>query len=230
MEIADWNPGAILNARANASWLEWVCLCGVNLNDRLPASTVPETLRGITYQGGKNGSGSLQTLDYVEWDHATRSGLSSQWDPGQWNGGFRKKGQSLSSTLVKSPINCIGRLCQFSYKFQFNEEYTFGQITPVLNCCCIIPVIPPCVSPWFEVPTSVCDWTMERKTNEDKLWARKSKMCPMCCNCNYDYTLFKVVGYKDNMIPGPGGAEWHKIQPGWDQFAANAPERILCMR
>lgn len=222
-EITEWQRKTILNANENASFLEKYLLCGVNLKVDLPKNPVPDVLRGVTFQGGINGTSGIQTLDYCEWDEKTKSFVSYQWGIGTWVGGFRNPDGSFKSSL---PILCltvlIGRLSGSHYHFKFNEEVTKGTITPFWNPCFCVPCLPPCCF----LPSNLLECTMEKKSEIE--WDRKTRLGSLlscCSDYEHHYSLKKIIEYQ-----GDSPQSVTEIQPGYDEMVLKSPERVMVMR
>lgn len=219
-QIHKWQRKTILNARENASFLEKYILCGIHLKVEEPKNKIPEELRGVTFQGGENGTSGIQTLDYCEWDEETKSFVSYQWGIGSWVGGFRNPDGSFKSSFpVLCLTNLIGRLGNFHYHFRFNDEINKGTITPFCNPCLCLPCLPPCCF----VPNNILECTMEKKS--EKEWDRKTRLGSLlscCSDYEHHYNFYKIIEYQDEEVI--------QIQPGYDEMVLKSPERVMLMR
>ena len=219
-EIPEWQRKTILNANENPSLLEKCLLCGIHLKVEPPKNPVPEVLRGVTFQGGEQGTSGIQTFDYCEWDEEKKSFMSYQWGIGTWVGGFRNPDGSFKSSL---PILCLtvlmGRLGNFHYHFRFNEDLTIGTITPFFNPCLCLPCLPPCCF----LPNNILECTMEKKTETE--WDRKTGLgswLSCCSDYQHHYSFYKIIEYDGDTVI--------KIQPGYDEMVLKSPERVMLMR
>lgn len=129
-------------------------------------------LAGITIQDGDHSTaGTLLTLKWMKYDPQTRTGNLQVF------GGF---GGSASTGLwsedpSKLPWYCLmnlGRCANYQYHFEWNEDFSFADISikgnPLILCCICIP----CVPAWFTIPHCCCNFSMKRTSDDGTSWDR----------------------------------------------------------
>lgn len=163
------------------SCLECVCLCNcgreADTPNVSPMAYIPELvgLTGVTVQDSSElptqhtTNGSLQTLRFMPYDPVNRTltmsvfgGRGSQ--PGTW-----AEPQNLTWACIMN----MSRLCNFSYRFKFAEDLRSADITPLVNGCCCVPCLPPCV------PLPACcggrfDMVQTERSRDGTEWQRRN--------------------------------------------------------
>merc|ERR1711865_973185 len=61
----------------------------------------------------------------------------------------------------------LGKLCDYSYRFEFSEDYKKIDLRVMANCCCICPLCMPCCPAWFTIPKSLSATTAELKEDSE---------------------------------------------------------------
>ena len=128
-----------------------------NVLNRLDAS-------GATQQTGDHSTGgSVQTLKWCKYDAEERVATLSVFG----GAGGARRGET---GLWTEPVSCIwavfmniGRLCDYTYRFEFSEDYKEIDLRVMVNCCCVCPVCLPCCSAWCTVPKCITKTTAEVK-------------------------------------------------------------------
>jgi hypothetical protein len=213
-----------------------VCFCQWGTPQRTPNGIDKiqqiRGLAGATLQRGTHvTAGSIQTLKWAKWDEATRTATIEV---------FGGANSPSSSGTWTEPVSCVwiflsnlGRLCDYTYVFQFSEDYRTTQIVPKINCTgCLLP----CVPAWFEVPTNCVVTSFENFTptsthfstsqgfnavqapesKHGEHWARNSSTCGSSYKFSYDLVeVFDVDG---------------KHAKYYDDFKKYCPEKIMIAR
>ena len=136
-----------------------ICQCGPEMRTANDIINVPEirSLSGVTLQSAPPDwptKGSLHTLKYCVFDRETR--VAEQ----QVFGGFGK----LSSVgLWTEPAGkChwdflmnLARLCNYTYHYEFSEDWREMKINIKANLCCLCFGLPPCMPAWCTVPDCI---------------------------------------------------------------------------
>uniref|UniRef100_A0A7S3RQZ1 Uncharacterized protein n=1 Tax=Emiliania huxleyi TaxID=2903 RepID=A0A7S3RQZ1_EMIHU len=110
---------------------------------------IPEirALAGTVLEDGQALSGTVFTLRWMEFDKATRSGVSKTF------GGYGGKYSAAQWSLGSSWTTYVGAWCDRcvnqSYGWQFSEDWRSAKITVKMNWIVCFPWLPP----WF----TVCD-------------------------------------------------------------------------
>ena len=170
-------------------------------------------LSGLTLQKGSHSTaGSLQTLKFAPWDAEKRIARVPVF------GGFGYPGTESVWTEPVTPVwNClinVARCCNYTYVFEFSEDYRHSRIHIKSNLCCCVP----CVPAWCTVPSTCAVFEMEQAegTTGGSHWHRNSSKCGGKMEKTYD--LVEVL--KADETPGPFHAD----------LAAYAPEAMLLSR
>jgi len=204
-EVNDW---MILssNAEAQPSLLQRCCLCQCAPDERVNngIDSIPQisSLAGATLQAGEHSTGgSVQTLKWCRFDKEQRvaqlqvfGGFGGRSSTGLWT--------EPPSYLWICAIN-VARLCNYSYKFEFSEDWRHADIKIKGNCTgCLFPCCPACV----QVPDCLAkfDMTQQDDSTDGRAWIRASSTCggPM----KESYRLLEV--YKPD---GSDGAYLSKL-------------------
>jgi hypothetical protein len=150
-------------------------------------------LVGIRLQGGADHatSGTLATSKCGDYNKETRTyrmapfGSFYQKDTtGLWT---EPAGDCLGTCLA-----FVGRTANYTYEYQFSEDFQSAQFTTSLNiavvCCCCCP----CIPAWFTLPSWLCTNTMEQAEDSEQgdHWVRKRGRCGR--TPTYYYDLFTV--------------------------------------
>jgi hypothetical protein len=157
------------------SWLQrFLCDCGSGARKASGIQDIPEiaNLAGLLLQNGDethSTNGTIFTLKWSDFDKETRvaqlevyGGCGSQQHTGAWSALNNQKWKLLSM---------VGRCCNYSYRFQFSEDWQRADIDIKGNCCLI-----PCCKPWFSIPKSWCAFQMEQAedSKNGSHWIRTS--------------------------------------------------------
>lgn len=210
------------NAHAAPSLIErLLCRCTSAARSNSHIADVPQIrgLAGATLQRGPpdwRTSGSVQTLKWSHFDEEKRvatlqvfGGFGGLPSSGLW---------TEKDVLAWYCLINLGRLCNYSYRFEFYDDWRSADIKIMSNCCGCVPCCLPCCPAWCTVP----DWLMKFNAVQvgEKVdgshWVRNSSYfgAPM----QYSYDLVEVVR--------PDGS------PGayFDDLAKVAPEAMLVSR
>ncbi|EOD24641.1 hypothetical protein EMIHUDRAFT_435421 [Emiliania huxleyi CCMP1516] len=161
----------------------------------------PKSLERIFISIGKHSTGgSIQTLKWSTWDPDSRvahlevfGGYGGSSHTGQWT--------EPPGCLWLFLIN-LGRCCDYSYRFEFSEDYRRAEILIEANlcCCCCLP-IPPCLPAWFVLPGSCVRFEAiqaDEGSNDGTDWVRQSSIC----GGDFSYTYNLVEVYQEDGSPG----------------------------
>jgi len=157
------------------SIFEKLVVCDWNKPVRTPndIENIPEIaeLAGATLQKGTHSTaGSVQTLRFAHWDKEKRAatvevfgGACGGSNTGTWTEPVETKWICLA---------VCARLCDYTYVFNFAEDWRSTIIDIKVNCCCCIP----CIPAWFSIPKSIA--TFEARQHESskngEWWIRSS--------------------------------------------------------
>jgi hypothetical protein len=126
--------------------------------------------------------------------------------------------QGLWSESPNCPKACFingSRLLNATYYFDFNEDLTKADITPMMNPCCCVP----CLPAWLYFPKCLYRFNMERVMSTRKTgskWIRNS-----ACLCSKFYKSYELVEvFNKHGQPG----EFHHL------LNTQAPEVIMVSR
>jgi len=207
-DVADWMLRSD-NADAAPSFMQrCLCQCGPEKRVLSGVEDVPQisSLAGATLQYGTHATGgSVQTLKWCKFDKDKRvadlqvfGGFGGTSSVGLWT-------EPAEKCYWTCLIN-LGRVCNYSYRFEFAEDWRHVDIKIRANiCCCIWPWAPA----WFQAPDNCATFsaTQTDESTDGKHWVRKSSTCGGEEVYSYDlYEVFTPSGqpgaYHDKLFDG----------------------------
>lgn len=187
---------------------------------------VPEIagLAGITMQTDGGAENNVQTLKWATFDRARRRAKTRN-NSGAVCCGTLATSQ-LSSWVVGLPGSCLGlccmslcmscvqRQCDFTYLFEFSEDWRRADIRILLNCCCCVP----CGKAWCRLPDWLVRFDMVQADGvaDGSHWHRNSSSCGGPMKRTYE---LKAI-FREDGTP----ARFHDI------FVERAPRTYLMAR
>lgn len=195
-----------------------MCQCSPRPKPQTGLELVPELrgLAGVSLQDGTHTTaGSLQTVKWGSFDPETRVAELAVF------GGFY---QSTTGVWTE-PVNCLwcclanlGRTANYSYRFEFSEDYSFADIkikgNPLVfcGCCC------PCIPAWCTIPSCISQTNMKQSEGIDDgtSWDRYNGLCG--AEPKFYYKLIEVLDVNG--------------QPGrfYDRLPIKAPKQQMLTR
>jgi len=162
---------------AQPSLYQRLCMCQCAPQDRLPSGLelVPQLqgLAGVLLQDGDHETGgTLFTLKWASFDREKRTmeipvfgGFYGGSTTGVWTQPLEVRWCCLMN---------LGRTGNYTYRLEFNEDFSFADIrvfgNPLVLCCCCFP----CIPAWFEMPRCIASPTMRQSegSSDGTSWDR----------------------------------------------------------
>ena len=192
-----------------------------------PGTATVHTLKWASFDAAKRGQpprlepgqGQIPQLPHQEIDPPSallRAGTVKQKVFGGFGGYAHVGTWTLPANKRQSyAMIFLARLCNYTHKYEFSEDYSRADLSYQINCCCCAP-IPPCAPALFTVPWFLLHDEMVQMSHDGSHWHRNTSCC--LSDMKLSYNLVAVLK------PDGTNARFH------DDLAKCAPVMMLISR